>query len=41
MSVTQVYKTAKSVTEHVVICAAIAGVIALGPILNAFGLIGG
>lgn len=41
MPVTQVYKTAKSVTDYVLICAGVAALIAAGPILNALGIIGG
>jgi hypothetical protein len=41
LSVTNVYKKAKAVTEYLVICAGVAGVIMLGPILQTFGIIGG
>lgn len=41
MSVTNAYKVARSVTEFMGVCALIAGVMMVGPILEAFGVIGG
>lgn len=41
MSVTNVYKVGKAVTEYIVICAGIAAMIMAGPILQTFGIIGG
>jgi hypothetical protein len=41
VTVTTVYKKAKAVTEYLLICAGVAGVIMLGPILQAVGIIKG
>lgn len=41
MSVTNAYNFAKSVTEFMGGCALIAGVMMIGPILQACGVIGG
>jgi len=41
LTVTNVYKVGKVVTEYIVGSVAVAGLICVGPILNAFGIIGG
>jgi hypothetical protein len=41
VTVTNVYKKSKVVTEYILICAGVAGMIMAGPILQALGIIGG
>lgn len=41
MSVTNAYKVARSVTEFLGTCALVAGLMMIGPILQACGVIGG